>query len=147
MVCCKRNYIVFKNWSLTQSHQCCSVWARETLFDCDKYETLSKDSKLPFLIPGIWLLAWLLFNAPLIVFLRRHHYWWRGCKHLGRCLAPMTYEKGGIFIVPHLFCQGASGFPVSFKGPPYVVAWVLRIYCNSDPYGAFEKESKLLLRV
>jgi hypothetical protein len=41
-----------------------------------------------------------------------------GLQNLGLCLALTTNEQGEIFIVPHLL----SAFPVSFEGPPHLIA-------------------------
>jgi hypothetical protein len=44
-----------------------------------------------------------------------------GLQNLGLCSALRAFDKGRIFIVSHLLCHRASGFPVSFKGPPHTV--------------------------
>jgi hypothetical protein len=38
-----------------------------------------------------------------------------GLQNLGLCSAHKTFEQGGIFIVQHLLCEGASVFLVSFS--------------------------------
>jgi hypothetical protein len=45
-----------------------------------------------------------------------------GLKNLGLCLALRAFEQGGIFIVPHLLCHGASVSPVSSEGPSHSIA-------------------------
>jgi hypothetical protein len=45
-----------------------------------------------------------------------------GLQNLGLCSALRVFEKGGIFIVPHLLWHGASVFPVSSEEPPHSVA-------------------------
>ena len=60
----------------------------------------------------------LFLLRPLENFLvvwRRHH--------VGLCSAPMSFEYGGIFIVPHLLWCVISDFAVSSRGPPYRVAF------------------------
>jgi hypothetical protein len=46
-----------------------------------------------------------------------------GLQYLGLCSALSVFEQGGIFIVPHLLWNGASVFPVSSEGSPYLVAF------------------------
>jgi hypothetical protein len=45
-----------------------------------------------------------------------------GLQNLGLCSALRAFEKGGIFIVPHLLWHGASVFPVSSEGLSHSVA-------------------------
>jgi hypothetical protein len=77
-----------------------------------------------------WLIDWLIYvpfkNFSLIW--KRHH-----CRcmaaNLGRWSAPMAFEQGGIFIVPHqvLLWHGASVFPVSSEGLLHSVAFLRHI--------------------
>jgi hypothetical protein len=43
-------------------------------------------------------------------------------QNLGLCSAFRAFEQGGIFIVSRLLWHGALVFPVSFEGPPHLVA-------------------------
>jgi hypothetical protein len=47
---------------------------------------------------------------------------YEGLQNLGLCSALRAIEQGGIFIVSHLLWHGTSFFPVSFEGPPHLVA-------------------------
>jgi hypothetical protein len=67
-----------------------------------------------------WLIIHGFKNFSLIW--RRHHCRWRA-KNLGLCSALKAFEQGGIFVVPHLLCNGTSVFPVSSEGPPHSVAF------------------------
>jgi hypothetical protein len=65
-----------------------------------------------------------------------------GLQNLGLCSALRAFEQGGIFIVPHLLCHGASVFPISSEGPPHSVAsYNTRgdvkglLYSNPNPHG------------
>jgi hypothetical protein len=40
----------------------------------------------------------------------------------GLCSVLRAFERGGIFIMPHLLWHGTSFFPISFEGPPQSVA-------------------------
>jgi hypothetical protein len=46
-----------------------------------------------------------------------------GLQNLGLCSALLAFERGGVFIVPHLLQHGTSVFPVSSEGPPHSVAF------------------------
>jgi hypothetical protein len=45
-----------------------------------------------------------------------------GLQNLDLWSALGAFEQGGIFIVPHLLWHETSVFPVSFEGPPHLVA-------------------------
>jgi hypothetical protein len=45
-----------------------------------------------------------------------------GLQNLGFCSVLRAFEQGGIFNVTHLLWHGTSVFPVSFEGPPHLVA-------------------------
>jgi hypothetical protein len=46
-----------------------------------------------------------------------------GLQNLGLCSALRTFSRaGGIFIVRHLLWHETSVFPVSYEGPPHLVA-------------------------
>jgi hypothetical protein len=65
---------------------------------------------------------------------------YEGLQNLGLCLVLRAFEKGGIFIVPHLLQHGTSVFPVSSRGLPHSVAsndtqGMWRIYSIPDPHG------------
>jgi hypothetical protein len=46
-----------------------------------------------------------------------------GLQNLGLCSALRAFEQGGIFTVPHLLWHGTSVLPVSYEGPPRLVAF------------------------
>jgi hypothetical protein len=45
-----------------------------------------------------------------------------GLLNFGLCSALKAFVQGGIFIVPHLLCHGASVFSVSSEELPYLTA-------------------------
>jgi hypothetical protein len=73
-----------------------------------------------------WLIDYLWFYVPpknISLIWRRHHCRWRAAKFRPTCISALrAFEQGGIFIVPHLLWHGTSVFPVSFEGPPHLVA-------------------------
>ena len=88
-----------------------------------------------------------MFNVPhveIIAFKWSHHCRSRAEEYVGLCMAPTSFEEGGIFIVPHLMLHGTSVFAASSPLPLYsrLVRQArggggggLRTYSNLDPHG------------
>ena len=75
------------------------------------------------------------------------HFCGKGLQNFVGCPAFTIFDQGGIFIVPHMYSNGASSFMLSFEGLPlldalYIKQGVLRIYCNLDPKGLFVVSTK-----
>jgi hypothetical protein len=96
-------------------------------------------------VPKRWLIIFSFTSRSRIV----HLYWdititYEALQNLGLSSALRDFEQGRIFIVSHLLLHGASGFPVSSKGPPIWLPFTIckgiqRTYSNPDPHGELEK--------
>jgi hypothetical protein len=115
------DFILQRTWRYT-------MWYRK-IITCMMYEWYHIDIK-------DWLIIYCFTSRSRIFHL------YEGLQNLGLCLVLRAFEKGGIFIVPHLLRHGASVFPVSSKGLPHSVAsyntqGMWRIYSNPDPHASW----------
>ena len=62
----------------------------------------------------VFVLLFTVLIENILLMWRRHHWRWRDAKLQFQNF--QHFERGGIFIVPHLLWHGASAFAVSSKG-------------------------------
>ena len=101
-----------------------------------------------FVVSGVFFVFCLMSHSrKFSIHGEERHFCGKGLQNFVGCPAFTIFDQGGIFIVPHMYSNGASAFMLSFEGLPlldalYIKQGVLRIYCNVDPKGLFVVSTK-----